>query len=211
VTPQPLILLGAGGLAREVLAAARALPELWEPIGALDDNPGRHGEVVDGVPVLGPIELAKDHTAALVACIAAAKRPADRLELVRRLDLPDGRWASVVHPAAEVPAGAEIGAGSVLLAGTVVTTPLRIGAQVVAMPHVLITHDDEVGDGVTFAGRASLGGAVRVGESAYFGQGSSVREGVTIGAGAVVGMGAVVLEDIPSGQIWAGVPARKIR
>jgi acetyltransferase-like isoleucine patch superfamily enzyme len=64
---------------------------------------------------------------------------------------------------------------------------------------------------VTFAGRASLGGAVRVGESAYLGQGSSVRENVTIGAGAIVGMGAVVLHDVPAGEIWAGVPAKKIR
>ena len=107
--------------------------------------------------------------------------------------------------------GERPGAGTVLLAGTVVTTPLRIGAHVVAMPHVLITHDDEIADGVTFAGRASLGGAVTVGECAYLGQGSSVREMLSIGARAVVGMGSVVLQDVPAGEVWAGVPARRIR
>jgi acetyltransferase-like isoleucine patch superfamily enzyme len=63
---------------------------------------------------------------------------------------------------------------------------------------------------VTFAGRASLGGAVTVSECAYLGQGSSVREMLSIGAGAVVGMRSV-LQDVPAGEVWAAVPARRIR
>ena len=63
---------------------------------------------------------------------------------------------------------------------------------------------------MTSAGHASLGGTVTVGECAYFEQGSSVREGLSIGARAVIGMGAVVLRSVPAGEIWAGVPARKI-
>jgi acetyltransferase-like isoleucine patch superfamily enzyme len=79
------------------------------------------------------------------------------------------------------------------------------------MPHVVITHDDEIADGVTFAAGASLGGGVTIGECAYLGQGSLVRESLSIGAGAVVGMGSVVLQNVPAGEVWAGVPARRIR
>ncbi len=212
MTPKPLLLVGGGGLAREVLAAVRLLPEKWKPVGALDDNPNRHGADLDGVPVLGGSEMVGDlPDAAVIVCVANANRPAGRLSVVRRLNLPDERWASVFHPMASVPEGSALGPGTVLLAGTVVTTPLRIGAHVVAMPHVLITHDDEIADGVTFAGRASLGGSVKVGECAYLGQGASVREMISIGAGAVVGMGSVVLQNVPAGEIWAGVPARRIR
>jgi len=199
-----------------VIAAVRLLPELWNPIGALDDSTALHGTLIDGVPVLGgldqiPALLEHEHPdAAVVACIANARRPLSRLSLVSRLGLPDERWATVVHPAA-VTSGASLGCGTVLLAGVVITTPLSVGRHVVAMPHVLITHDDVVSDGVTFAGRASLGGSVHVGESAYLGQGAMVREGVKIGSGAVVGMGAVVLQDVPAGETWAGVPARPLR
>ncbi|MFC3896185.1 NeuD/PglB/VioB family sugar acetyltransferase [Lentzea rhizosphaerae] len=211
MTARPLLFIGAGGLAREVIAAVRLLPELWNPVGALDDSTALHGTLIDGVPVLGGLASLNDHPdAAVVACIANARRPLSRLSLVSRLGLPDSRWATIVHPAA-VTSGATLGCGTVLLAGVVITTPLSVGRHVVAMPHVLITHDDVVSDGVTFAGRASLGGSVHVGESAYLGQGAMVREGVKIGSGAVVGMGAVVLQDVPAGETWAGVPARPLR
>lgn len=209
--PRPLVLIGAGGLAREVLAAVRAEPDTWKPVGLLDDDPRRHGTDVDGLPVLGPVQAVhEDVDSAVVVCVANSARPAARLDLVRRLDLPSERFATIVHPAAVVPAGADLGGGTVLLAGCVLTTPMRLGAHVLAMPLVLLTHDDEVEDGATLAGRATLAGAVRVGESAYIGQGALVREQVRVGARAVVGMGAVVLSDIPDGETWAGVPARPL-
>lgn len=211
MTGRPLLFIGAGGLARETLAAVRLLPEEWDPIGALDDSTALHGTLIDGVPVLGGLDTLADHPdAAVVLCIASARRSLVRLSVARELDLPDERWATIVHPAA-VTSGASLGAGTVLLAGVVITTPLTLGRHVVAMPHVLITHDDEVSDGVTFAGRASLAGSVHVGEAAYLGQGAMVREGLKIGAGAVIGMGAVVLQDVPAGETWAGVPARPLR
>jgi sugar O-acyltransferase (sialic acid O-acetyltransferase NeuD family) len=212
MTARPLLLLGAGGLARETLVAVRAQPDRWRPIGVLDDDPVRHGDSVDGIPVLGGTEHVHEHPDALVVpCVAAPKRPYARLELAQRLGLLADRWATVIHPAASVAPGTVLGAGSIVLAGVVVTAPIRIGAHLVAMPHVLLTHDDELADGVTLAGRATLAGGVRIGEAAYLGQGAMIREYTTIGAGAVIGMGAVVLTDVPDGQTWAGSPARKLR
>jgi sugar O-acyltransferase (sialic acid O-acetyltransferase NeuD family) len=211
MTARPLLLLGAGGLARETLAAVRTQPDRWRPIGVLDDDPVRHGDVVDGVPVLGATERVHEfEDAAVVPCVASAHRPGGRLALARRLGLLGDRWATVVHPAASVAPGTEIGEGSVLLAGVVVTAAIQLGAYLVAMPHVLLTHDDRVADGVTLAGRATLAGGVLVEEAAYLGQGCLIREHVTVGANAVIGMGAVVLDDVPSGQTWVGVPARKL-
>jgi sugar O-acyltransferase (sialic acid O-acetyltransferase NeuD family) len=216
VTARPaLLLVGAGGLARETLAAVRSLagtgPD-WDVLGVLDDDPAREGTQVDGVPVIGPVAAAHDHPdARLVVCIGSARRRAGRRELVARLGLPDERYATVVHPAASLAPGTEVGAGTVLLAGCVVTAPQRIGRHVVAMPQVLLTHDDEVADFVTMAGRVALAGGVRVGEAAYLGAGALVREWLTIGAEAVVGMGSVVLGDVPAGETWAGVPARPLR
>ena len=50
-----------------------------------------------------------------------------------------------------------------------------------------------------------------VGDDVYFGLNAVVLGGVTIGSGAVIGAGAVVADDVPSGAIVAGVPARLVR
>ena len=45
---------------------------------------------------------------------------------------------------------------------------------------------------------------------AFIGAGSYILKGVTIGKYSVIGAGSVVTKDVPSGEIWAGNPAKKI-
>jgi sugar O-acyltransferase (sialic acid O-acetyltransferase NeuD family) len=212
--PRPLLIVGAGGFARETLELVRAVgaasPGTWAVAGLLDDDPARHGEDVLGAPVLGPSELVHDRPDALVvACVASPRDPARRLRLVERLGLAPERYATLVHPTAVVPASATLGEGTVLHATTVLTADVTLGAHVAVMPAVVLTHDDDVGDGVTFGAGVRVAGGVRIGAGAYLGAGALVREDLTIGAGAVVGMGAVVTRDVPAGETWAGVPARR--
>lgn len=214
--PKPLLLVGAGGLAREVLATVRAAAAAraaqWEVVGLLDDDPRTHGRIVDGVPVIGPIDTVADRPEAFVTlCTASTRNQASRKLISERLDLPAERYATIVHPAASIALGTDIGAGTVAMAGVVVTAPQRIGAHVVLMPQVTLTHDDEVGDFATFAARVALAGSVTVGQGAYLGSGALVREGLEVGAWSLVGMGSVVLRNVPESEVWAGNPARRLR
>ena len=79
------------------------------------------------------------------------------------------------------------------------------------MPHVTLTHDDVIEDFATLASRTVLGGGARVGRGAYIGAGSIIGQGLAVGELALVGMGAVVTKDIPTREVWAGVPARRMR
>ena len=211
MTAAPLLILGAGGLARETIELVRAAGT-FSLLGVLDDDPATHGRDVLGVPILGPTEAVHDHPDAHVtACVASPGDPLRRLRLVERLALPDERYATLVHPAAVVPGSAEIGPGSVLHATTVLTADVRLGAHVSCMPAVVLTHDDTIADGVTFGAGVLVAGGVTIERGAYIGSGARLREGLTVGAGAVVGMGAVVTRTVPSGETWAGVPARRLR
>ena len=215
MSPTPLLLVGAGGFARETMELVRAVNRLspaWEPLGFLDDDLCRHGSEIDGIRILGPCEAVHDHPEALVvACVASPSDPMRRLALVSRLALPPERYATLVHPTAVVPASATIGHGSVLHAMTVLTADVRLGAHVAVMPAVVLTHDDVVGEGATFGAGVRLAGGVTVERGAYVGSGALVREGAVVGAGAVVGMGAVVTGSVPAAEVWVGVPARRLR
>ncbi|GAA1822256.1 NeuD/PglB/VioB family sugar acetyltransferase [Microlunatus capsulatus] len=206
-----VILVAAGGLAREVVAALETSTDL-KVVGLVDDDPVRHGTTVGGHPVLGGTEALHDHSEALL--VLCAGRGQGRRALAERL-ARDGvsadRWATVVDPSVRVPDSCRVGSGSVLLAGVVLTSDVVVGRHVVVMPQVTLTHDDEVEDYATLCAGVRLGGGVRVGSAAYLGMSSSVRQGVEVGAGATLGMGAVLLQDLPAGQTWAGVPARSLR
>lgn len=48
-------------------------------------------------------------------------------------------------------------------------------------------------------------------DGASIGSGSTLLAGITVGEGAIIGAGSVVTKSVPSGEIWAGNPARYIR
>lgn len=54
-------------------------------------------------------------------------------------------------------------------------------------------------------------GRVCIGKRAYIGMNVLIVKPVTIGDDAVVGAGSVVTKDIPTGEVWAGNPARFIK
>jgi sugar O-acyltransferase (sialic acid O-acetyltransferase NeuD family) len=213
VTPTPLLLLGAGGFARETLELVRAINRLaptWQVVGLLDDDERLHGHEIHGVVVLGSTDAVGDHPQAMVtACVASPNDPMRRLALVSRLDLHPERYATLIHPAATVPGSASIAPGSVLHASTVLTADVFVGAHVAVMPAVVLTHDDVVEDGVTFGAGARVAGGVRIERGAYIGAGALLREGLVVGHGSVVGMGAVLTRSVPPDEIWVGVPARR--
>ena len=207
-----LILVGSGGFSRETAEAVHAINAVrptWNLRGFVDDDTARHGTFVDGLPVLGPIELVGDYPDALI--VLTTGRPdnyVSRRIIADRLALDDERFATIMHPTASVGRSCEVGPGSVLLAHADLTAAVVVGRHVAIMPQVVLPHDVRVDDFATLTSGVRLGGACHVHEGAYVGGGSTLREGLIIGAWAMVGMGSVVTRDVPPRRLWCGVPAR---
>jgi sugar O-acyltransferase (sialic acid O-acetyltransferase NeuD family) len=210
-----LILMGSGGFGRETAEAVRASVAVgipWRLLGFIDDDPARLGTVIDGTPVIGGRgELERLPDARVVVCTGRPDNYVSRPRIVSQLGLPAERYATIVHPTASVSSSSSVGPGCVLLAHAVLTAAVRVGAHVAVMPQVTLTHDDVVEDFATLASGSVLGGGAVVSRGAYIGAGAIIGQGLTIGELALVGMGAVVTKDIPAREVWAGVPARRMR
>ena len=204
---QPVVLVAASGLAREVAAVVEN-SDIHEIVGVLDDEPALHGTDFVGTTIIGSIARAGDlGDVQFVICAGsgtARRRIAGRLAA---MGIGTARFATIVHSSAVVPSSCRVGSGSVLLAYVTMTADVSVGEHVVLMPQAVLTHDDVVGDFATVCAGVVLGGTVRVESGAYLGMNSSVRQGLRVGRDAVLGMGSVLLQDLPAEQTWVGVPA----
>ena len=54
-------------------------------------------------------------------------------------------------------------------------------------------------------------GKVRIGKKVFIGMNTLIINSVDIGDNVIIGAGSVVNKDIPSGEVWAGNPARFIK
>ena len=98
--------------------------------------------------------------------------------------------------------------------GTVVACKgtIRIGAYTQIGPFCQFNDQDHAFDrSDLIMNQKAIIEPITVGKDCWFGSGCRVVKGVTIGDGSVIGAGSVVTKDVPSYEIWAGVPARFIK
>lgn len=130
-----------------------------------------------------------------------------RKTIVRRLDLLDAQYATLIHPSAVVSPSAVIGNGCVITAHAVINADSRIGRHSIINTGAVIEHDSELGDFVHVSPNATLTGAVKIKEGTHVGAGATAIPGVKIGEWSTIGAGATVIDDLPSYCTAVGVPA----
>jgi sugar O-acyltransferase (sialic acid O-acetyltransferase NeuD family) len=197
-----LVVLGAGGHAKVVLATA--LAGGWQGLSLYDDDPAKHGMRILGVPVAG--NLPAPGSLDGVWLLAGFGSNARRAEMALRY--PGAHWATVLHPSAQVHASVRLGEGTVVFAGAVIQPDALLGCHVILNTGATVDHDCQLGDFVHVAPGSHLAGGVRLDPGTFMGIGSVAIPGVHIGAGCVVGAGAVVVRDLQPNLTAVGVPAR---
>lgn len=204
-----LVVIGAGGMAREVLDVVEAInlvKEAWKVVGLVAE-PAPEGSLLRqrGYHFLGTIDKLRDLDCDVVIGIGNGS-------VRSRIDADVTSWghrsAILVHPAATVGSEVEIGAGTVLLAGARVTTNIVLGRHVHINQNATVGHDCRLADYVSVNPLAAVSGSVTIGSETMVGANAVIIEGRRVGRRCTIGAGAVVIRDIDDDQIVVGVPAR---
>jgi len=210
---QKVVILGAGGFAREVLWVFREANKVnhqWEVLGFIDENPENQGKVICDLPILGGFEWFKTVDKSEIKVICGVGNPKTKKHFVEKAESRKLEFCSVTHLNVRMSEYVKIGKGTVITAGNIITTQVKIGNHVSLNLDCTIGHDDNIGDYCNIAPGAHISGNVTFKEGVDFGTGAVILQGLTVGKWSIIGAGAVVIDDIPDNVTAVGVPARVI-
>lgn len=208
-----LIVLGTGGLAREIemlAEAVNATQHRWQILGYVSDDIRSAGLSLGSTQVLGDDDwlLAQDFEADLVIGIGY---PQVREKVLQKYVGRPERFAfpNLIHPSVQFDfRRVELGRGNTITGGCILTCDIGIEDFNLLNLNCTVGHDARLGNFNVLNPSVNISGNVTIGSRVLVGTGAQVLEGRTVGDEAVVGAGAVVTKDVPPRITVVGVPAR---
>jgi len=202
-TVYDLVIVGAGGFAREVHAW---LPDVY---GANYRFKGFLGRLGDAAP---PGELLADpcdySPAVNDRFILAIGDIAARREVVDALSRRGAQFESFIHPRSLIAPTARIGRGAVIYPFAVVSNEAELEDFVHLNLYASVGHDARVGRNCYLSPYANLNGGSRIGDEVFLASHATVAPGVTIGNRSKVSAGGAAMRDVPQDGLVFGVPGK---
>ncbi|QDU78395.1 UDP-N-acetylbacillosamine N-acetyltransferase [Polystyrenella longa] len=209
-----LLIIGAGGLGREVLTWALAAQQTnnvdWKVAGFLDSNrKALTGyPVPQGYSVVGDANTYKPTSNEVFVC--AIGDPAIKLKMSRQLRARGGVFTNVIHPTALIGPGCQLGTGIIACPFVTLTTNVEVHDDVVFNIYSGCGHDSVIGAGSLLNGKCEVNGNAKLGEGVFMGCQSAVLPGVKVGDFCRIGAGSVVVRNTRAHTTVMGVPAKKL-
>jgi len=207
-----VVIVGSGGHAAVIADALLSAGE--RVIGFTDQDAGRHGLLVCGLPVLGDdgvLDTLTSGDVRLANGIGGVRATQLRSGIQRGLESRGWQFVTVVHPSAVVSRFARISPGAQLLARCVIQPGAEVGEGCIVNTGAVIEHHVQLEEFVHVSCGAVLCGGVRIGARSHIGAAAVVKQGVTLGAHTLVGAGAAVVKNSAGGATLVGVPADVLR
>lgn len=209
-----LVLLGAGGHAKVVLALLHSLG--WRVAGVCDPQLVQQGVAHwRGLPVLGGDEVLDAHDPGRTALANGIGQivagSSARVRAYEAMRVRGFAFPALVHPAAVVDASVRLADGVQVMAGAVLQADATIGEDSIVNTRASVDHDCIVGRHVHIAPGATLSGAVRVEDRAFVGAGATVVQGLRIGADAFLCAGALLPRPLGARERWPAPASRAVR
>lgn len=212
---QKLVIIGGSNAYWEIdelIKDINSIKKTYEIVGIYDDNSELIGKSFNGIVVDGPIEKVKKHDndVKFIFAIGSFRTRLIRSEILKRLDIPNNRFETLVHPTAKIFSTAKVGYGCIIHYGTVIFNHTQIEDFCVIAANCVIAVDNLIGKGVLFGSNITTTTNVKIGNYSFIGSSTSIGENIEIEPGAQIGMGSLILKDIKAGAFVLGNPPRML-
>lgn len=205
-----IIILGAAYFAREVYSMVMdciAAGKDWEFKGFLDNRVNLLDDFPHQGAMLGSVE---DYVPAEDDWVIPALGDSlVRERYVTILKEKGAKFETLIHPTAYIGTNVTIGEGCVITQLSVLTANIRLGDFVNVGVRTTLSHGNDLGDFVTFAGHCCVAGEVKIGARAFVGCNVTIVPHKIIGEDAYLCAGSVVIRNVRPGTRVIGNPAKK--
>jgi len=201
------VIVGAGGHAVSVAETVRSAGYALVGFTSRDD----FGSTLLGLPVTA--EIPAGHLEAGGAVVIAIGDNSSRERVFTEISatVPIEQLPAVCHASAIIAPSARLSPGVVVMQGAIVANEATVGTGALLNTGSILEHESQLGDFASLAPRAVTGGRVVIGARSAISIGAVLKHGLTVGEDTVVGACAYADQDLPSGVVAYGVPARVIR
>jgi len=217
VTTQRIVIIGAGGFAREVEWLIREINQStstkkYEFLGYVVSDLSKVSP--EELPhILGDHQWLKENRTKWDALAIGIGNPERRCSLPAELDqeFPGIIWPTLIHPTARMDFNScKIGKGTLICANVIGTVNLKLEDFCLINLACTIGHEAVIGKGSVLNPSVNISGGVTVGDGVLVGTGAQILQYIAIGNGATVGGGAVVTKEVLPGVTVAGIPAKPL-
>ncbi|WP_020526899.1 acetyltransferase [Flexithrix dorotheae] len=205
--------MGNGSVVASTVEDINMVNKEWEILGFLNDF---ETEPINSYPILGKItkeeveKFISDPDVYFFYALISVKLNHKFLSKLLDLEIPDEKFATVIHPTAVVSKSARIGHG------VCIQPFVSVGPNVVINNHIQIFGQSLIGHNAILknysyvANNACIGASLVLDEGAYLGTNCTTIENIRIGKWAVVGMGSVIIKSVEDYAKVVGNPGRVI-
>lgn len=124
-----------------------------------------------------------------------------------------------IEPGSTIREGVTIGKNAVIMMGAIINIGAEIGEGAMIDMNAVIGARGKIGKNVHVGAGAVVAGVLEppssdpviIEDNVLIGANAVILEGVKIGAGSVVAAGSVVTQNVPSGVVVAGTPAKTVK
>lgn len=208
-----LIIVGAGGFAREIFWHAKnsfGFGDEWRVKGFLDGDVKLSATEYERLPekILGDVDSYEILPDDVFTC--AVGTPKIRRKLSEKILSRGGKFINIISRQAEIMPTVKLGEGVIICPQTFIGDGARLGNFVATNALTSIGHDAFVGDFSCVMPHAAISGGCKIGAEVFIGTGAIILPKARVGDGATVGAGSVVLKKISAGKTVFGNPAIEI-